>query len=101
MINAQTLKPYIAPNSTLIVSFSGGPDSVCLLTLLMQLQQELNLTIIAAHLDHQWRQQSAQDALWCATFCKQWHNIKFVIKTPSDLNISIKNNGSKEELGRK
>jgi tRNA(Ile)-lysidine synthase len=101
MINAQTIKPYLTPNSTIIVGFSGGPDSVCLLTLLAQLQQELNLTIIAAHLDHQWRPESGQDAAWCKEFCQQLANVLFIAQASSSLNISIKYNGSKEELGRK
>ena len=100
MICPQTIKSYIKPNSTLIVGFSGGPDSVCLLILLAKLQQQLNLTIIAAHLDHQWRPQSQQDSLWCKQFCDNLA-VPCVIKTPADLNISIKYNGSKEELGRK
>lgn len=100
MICSQTIKPYIKPNSTLIVGFSGGPDSVCLLILLSELKQELNLTIIAAHLDHQWRQESAKDSAWCKRFCDNL-DITCIVKTPADLKISIKYNGSKEELGRK
>ena len=70
MITPETIQSYIPANSTLIVGFSGGPDSVCLLTLLSKLAPKLHLKIIAAHLDHQWRPESAQDALWCKNFCK-------------------------------
>lgn len=100
MINLQSITASIPQNSTLIVGFSGGPDSVFLLTILNQIKQSHNITIIAAHLDHQWRKQSSKDALWCKTFCNNL-NITCIIKTPSDLNCTIKNNGSKEELGRK
>jgi tRNA(Ile)-lysidine synthase len=99
MINEQTIQPFIPANSTLIVGFSGGPDSVCLLTLLHKLAPTLNLTIIAAHLDHEWRTESAQDALWCKKFCETL-NIACEIQTASKLNFDIKYNGSKEELGR-
>lgn len=100
MINAQTIQSFIPNHSILIVGFSGGPDSVYLLTLLKQLEKKLNLTIIAAHLNHQWRDTSNIDAQWCQTFC---HNlqIKCVVKTPAELDIAIKFNGSKEEVGRK
>lgn len=100
MMSAATIQSYIKPGSTLIVGFSGGPDSVCLLTLLSQLQSQLNLTIIAAHLDHQWRQESAMDAQWCQQFCAQLTNITYIVKKAEELNISIKKNGSQEEIGR-
>ncbi|MBP6892529.1 tRNA lysidine(34) synthetase TilS [Candidatus Babeliales bacterium] len=100
MITQQTIQPYISPNSTIIVGFSGGPDSVCLLTLLHKLAPTLNLKIIAAHLDHQWRKESGKDADWCEKFCND-HNIIFESKNATELNFNIKYNGSKEELGRK
>ncbi|OGB85860.1 tRNA lysidine(34) synthetase TilS [candidate division TM6 bacterium RIFCSPHIGHO2_12_FULL_38_8] len=101
MITAQTMQPFIPTNSTLIIGFSGGPDSVCLLSLLVELAPKLNLKLIAAHLDHQWRQESFKDALWCKKFCTDRGNITCVIKTPTDLNFQVKYNGSQEELGRK
>ncbi len=94
------ISKHIPHNSTLIVGFSGGPDSVCLLKILSNLQQSHNLRIIAAHLDHEWRENSSQDATWCADFCKQYPNITFVSKTASQLDFTAKPNGSKEETGR-
>ena len=47
----------------LIVSVSGGADSVCLLHILMKYQQELNVKLHIAHLDHQLRgTESERDA---------------------------------------
>lgn len=43
------------PNShrhRLLLAFSGGPDSTCLLWGLLQLRHELRLDVIAAHFDH-------------------------------------------------
>lgn len=100
MINSTTIQPFIPANSTLIVGFSGGPDSVCLLMLLHELAPKLNLKIIAAHLDHEWRAESAQDAVWCKKFCEAL-NIAYQIQVASKLNFDVKYNGSKEELGRK
>lgn len=91
----------IPKNATLIVGFSGGPDSVFLLTNLCQIQKSLNLRIIAAHFDHQWRPESVADALWCKKFCAAYSNVEFTTSTPQQLNIKIKDNGSKEEIGRK
>lgn len=100
MITEQTIQPYISADSIMIVGFSGGPDSVCLLTLLSKLAPKLNLTIIAAHLDHQWRSESGQDALWCKKFCDD-RKIRCIVQAHADLNFDIKYNGSQEELGRK
>src|SRR6478736_737651 len=51
----------IAPGQTIILGLSGGPDSLFLLHLLAPLHQSGTITVIAAHLDHQWRANSAQD----------------------------------------
>ncbi len=46
-----------------LVAVSGGPDSVCLLHILVRLQDELNLQLHVAHLNHQLRgADSAADA---------------------------------------
>jgi tRNA(Ile)-lysidine synthase len=91
----------IPHNSTLIIGFSGGPDSVFLLNFLSNIAQSHNLKIIAAHLDHQWRPNSYQDAAWCSSFCKQYNNVTFISKAACELNFTPKTNGSKEETGRK
>ncbi len=36
----------------IVVAVSGGPDSVCLLKILFQLQRWLNISLIVAHLNH-------------------------------------------------
>lgn len=100
LISPQDIRPYISANSTLIVGLSGGPDSVCLLHLLAQLKDNLNLKIIAAHLDHGWRQESTSDAIWCQDWCNAM-NIPIVVQTASSLAYEPKYNGSKEDLGRK
>jgi len=97
--SALLLFQSIPHNATIILGFSGGPDSVGLLHLLMQLKPTKNIQIIAAHLDHQWRTESGQDALWCKQFCDQ-HNISFISQKSSQLSYEPRNNGSKEETGR-
>ncbi|HSW76639.1 MAG TPA: tRNA lysidine(34) synthetase TilS [Candidatus Saccharimonadales bacterium] len=100
MITHQLISNLIPHNATIIVGFSGGPDSVCLLIFLNNLKTSHNLTLIAAHLDHEWRPESSQDALWCMQFCKKL-NITFVSKKLSELDFVAKSNGSKEEMARK
>lgn len=89
----------IHPNQTIIVGFSGGPDSTFLLQYLNSIKSSLNLRLIAAHLDHEWRESSINDRNFCEEFCKT-NTIELVTARASTLKITRKNTGSKEELGR-
>ncbi len=55
----------------LVVAVSGGADSYALLRLLLELRSELQLDLIAAHLDHALRPDSADDAAWLAMQCAE------------------------------
>lgn len=71
-----TLKKYnmIQKGDKIIAGVSGGPDSVCLLHLLVTLQGELNIYVYAAHLDHMIRgDESGQDAEFVEKLCKSWN----------------------------
>lgn len=89
----------IAPGDTLIIGLSGGPDSIFLLHLLAALKKDLNLKIIAAHLDHGWRPDSAKDVKFCQEAALNL-GVEFASAKLSDLGLSLKFNGSLEELGR-
>jgi tRNA(Ile)-lysidine synthase len=100
-INAAIEKnQLIKPGDTLIVGLSGGPDSLFLLHFLASIRTELNLTIIAAHLDHGWRAESAKDAQFCQE-AAQSLGVQYETKKLSDLGVSWKFNGSLEEVGRR
>ncbi len=87
--------------SLIIVGFSGGPDSVFLLHLLKNLQKQYNLRLIAAHLNHEWRIESEQEALFCKQVCTHF-DIPIIIKKISELTeYTPKYNGSKEEYARR
>ncbi len=90
----KTTQPHI------LVGLSGGPDSVFLLHLLKELAISGTITLSAAHLDHGWRETSAHDVLFCKELCAQL-GIPFVTEHAKNLALSIKLNGSQEELGRK
>jgi len=53
----ETIKKYrmLDRGDRVVVAVSGGPDSVCLLSVLHALAKGLDLTLHAAHLDHQFR----------------------------------------------
>ena len=60
-----TTHNLITPGSRIVVGLSGGPDSVFLLHLLASMRKSHNLRLVAAHLDHEWRSDSAQDIQFC------------------------------------
>ena len=57
----------ISRRQKLVVAVSGGPDSVCLLHILVKLQKELDIKLHVAHLNHQLRgAESETDARYVA-----------------------------------
>lgn len=88
----------IKPNEKIIIGLSGGPDSVFLLHVLHQLQDRYNLTLLAAHLDHEWRVESAQDAQFCKNLADKL-KIPIIIERASQVTITKKTK-SLEERGR-
>jgi butyrate kinase len=46
----QFLKSLLHSNDSVVIACSGGPDSMCLLSLLLSIRAELNLNLIVAHI---------------------------------------------------
>lgn len=84
-----------------VLGLSGGPDSVCLLHILKQLESEYKICIYAAHLNHQIRGIEAQkDAMYISNLCDSL-GVKFFVKS-IDVPKYCKENGlSIEEGARK
>lgn len=73
------IKKYVSlsPETTMIVGFSGGWDSMCLLHILKKLSDEYGFNIVAAHLNHAWRGEESDDEEANAQrFCAEF-DIKF------------------------
>ena len=58
------LKDNIKNNDTLILACSGGPDSMCLLDLLLKYREKININIIIAHVHHNVRKQSDEELVF-------------------------------------
>jgi tRNA(Ile)-lysidine synthase len=57
----------------LVVAVSGGPDSVALLHGLWQLREEYQLQLAAAHVNHQFRGEEAEeDSRYVQRICQEW-----------------------------
>lgn len=89
--------------SSIIIGLSGGPDSVALLSLLKKLQPQYNLNLLAAHLDHQWREDSSKDEEFCRVLAEKL-DVDYISAKAEDSilppNKAKKASGSQEELGR-
>ncbi len=95
----QAKKSLGAEKPLLILGLSGGPDSVFLFHVLLELRKREALDFIAAHLDHGWRETSAQDATFCLELC-QHNNVKIIVENAHNLS-SVKDTGSREDYGRR
>jgi tRNA(Ile)-lysidine synthase len=63
----------VPPGQKLVVAVSGGPDSVCLIHILLKLRQELDIELHIAHLNHQLRgEESAADATYVAELARKF-----------------------------
>lgn len=56
------LKDYLERDEKVVIACSGGPDSMVLLSLLNNLKESLNLTVIVAHVNHKIRKESDEEA---------------------------------------
>jgi len=90
----------ISPDSRIVLGLSGGPDSVFLLYYFKDLYKKKEIAeLLAAHLDHEWREDSAQDFEFCKKLCAEL-NIPFVGAKISQLDVDLKKSRSQEEKGR-
>lgn len=71
----------ISCESTIIVGFSGGWDSMCLLDIMNKLSHEYGFLLVAAHLNHNWRgKESEAEKERCLAFCEE-NDITFISDT--------------------
>ena len=65
------LEENITDNSKVIIACSGGPDSMCLLNLLIKLKINKNLELIVAHVNHKLRSVSDDEAKMVEDYAKK------------------------------
>lgn len=97
-----TIKRYeqIKSGDTIVVGVSGGPDSICLLNVLKNLQNELKITIVVAHINHMIRKEADSETEFVQDFCEQ-RDIKCFVKKADVLQIAKEKKLGTEEVGRK
>lgn len=99
----ETVKRVISDNllieqsDKVLVAFSGGADSVCLLYILNSLKEELNFELFAAHLNHSLRGVAAEhDEEFAKAFCEKTGIL--CITEKKDVRAYAKEHGISEEL---
>lgn len=81
------IKRHNLEGKTIIVGFSGGHDSTCLLDVLFNISKSPdinpNVKLVAAHFNHNWRgEESKMEQENCRKFCEE-RQIEFYTKTAS------------------
>jgi len=71
MESALSRRSMLSGGETVLVGLSGGPDSVCLLTVLNTLRDELKLRLYAVYVDHGLRPgETPHEIEFCRKFCE-------------------------------
>lgn len=98
----ETIKKYnlISKNDKIVVAVSGGPDSMCLLHILLTLRKEYNLELNVAHVNHMIRENAILDEEYVKDFCEK-NNLNFFVKKVDVHELSKKDRIGTEEAGRK
>ena len=87
------LNKLLNKNDTLVVGVSGGPDSMCLLSMLLKLKNKYNLKIICAHVNHKLRKESENEK----KFVENYAVINNIIFEYTELSYE---NGFSESIAR-
>ena len=92
---------FITRADSVLVGFSGGPDSVCLLHFLNYLSKEKHFELAALHVNHSLRGADAlADQKFCKNFCAT-HNIPFFTQKIAVRQLAKKWDLSIEHAARK
>lgn len=94
----QTIKKYnlIEKEDKLVLAVSGGPDSMCMLSLLKQLGNE----IVVAHVNHNLRKEAKEEEQYVKSYCEK-NEIECYIKSIDIKNLAHTDKIGTEEAGRK
>ena len=94
-------EPLFKRGQTVLVGFSGGPDSVCLLHFLCHLARKKHFELAAVHVHHGLRGAAADaDARFCRTMCKNM-DIAFLLYKKNVRALAKKLDLSVEHAARK
>lgn len=100
----KTIKKYqlIENGNTIVIGVSGGPDSMALLNILININKnkKLNYELIVAHINHGIRVEAEEETQYVEDFCRK-NKIKCFVKREKVENIAKEQKIGTEEAGRK
>lgn len=100
----KTIRKYnlIENGDKVVIGVSGGPDSMTLLNLLIEIKQEkiIDFDIVVCHVNHMIREEATSDEEYVSKFCKKY-NVPFFAKKVNVQKLSEKERIGTEEAGRK
>lgn len=100
----KTIKKYglIKNGDNVVIGVSGGPDSMALLNVLINLKQSsnINFEIYVAHVNHMIREEADFETKYVIEYCKK-HNIDCYVKKEKVEELAKNNKIGTEEAGRK
>ena len=83
-----------------LIGLSGGPDSVCLLHLLLRIQERLDLTLHAIYVNHNLRPDEVPcEISFCEKTCREI-GVNFVLKSIDVVGYQRQQRLSRQEAGR-
>ena len=65
------LKKILKEKDIVVVGVSTGPDSMALLYLLMEIRKKKDISIVCAHVNHNVRKESKDEAIFLEDYCKK------------------------------
>lgn len=99
----ETIKKYnlIQNGDKIVLGVSGGPDSICMLSILNEIKQDnnLNFEIVVAHINHMIRKEAIEDETFVKEFCEKIE-IPFYSESIDVKKFANNNNIGTEEAGR-
>jgi len=78
------LTKYSIYNQTVIIGFSGGPDSCALALILKKLSNKFNLNIVLANFNHNWRKESKSEEDFTKDFARKINALFYIEKAPAN-----------------
>jgi len=99
----EAIKRYnlIENGDKIVIGVSGGPDSITLLNVLLEIKNEniLDFDMVVCHINHMIREEAVVDEEYVSEFCKKY-NIEFFAKRIEIEKIAKKQKIGTEEAGR-
>ena len=102
VLNTINKNKLIQENDTIIAGVSGGPDSICMLDILLKIKnsKKINFEIIVSHINHKVREEADNDQKYVEDYCKK-NKIKYFSKRIDVKKYANNNKIGLEEAGRK